>query len=147
MASEQAKKELDEAKRLSEMPFILKSKRIEYVFEKIRRLNDSNNMQDPTALNIADRADMELVNDVRFYTAKYMTMSTLLGVNIGYFSYRLMVTSLHWYVAMPLGFACYFVSRNLLMRNCMDRIYFSVEHVFKRFREQSGVVDKVKDSE
>ena len=130
---------MEEAKRLSEMPFILKSKRIEYVFEKVRRLTESTNFNDPSALSLADRADIELVNDVRFYTAKYMTMSTLLGVNIGYFSYRLMATSLHWYVAMPLGFAAYFVSRNLIMRNCMDRIYFSVEHVFKRFRDQSGV--------
>lgn len=103
-------------------------------------------MSDPAALSLSERADLELVDEVRFWTAKYMMMSNLLGVNIGYFSYRVMATSLHWYVAAPLGFATFFVSRNLIMRNCMDRIYFSIEHVFKRFRDESKVSEKAEET-
>ena len=85
-------------------------------------------------MSLSERADLELINEVRYWTAKYMNMSTLLGANIGFLTYRVLVTSLHWYVALPLGVASYFVSRNLIMRNCMDRVYFSTEHIFKRYR-------------
>ena len=148
MFTEGEKSETIDAKKLSDMPFILKSKRIEYVFEKTRRLHERlaqrnpNYMNDPAALSLAERADIELVDEVRFWTAKYMMMSNMLGLNIGYFTYRLLSTSLHWYVAFPLGFGACFVSRNFIMRNCMDRIYFSIEHVFKRFRQESKVQDE-----
>jgi hypothetical protein len=142
-----------EAEKLADMPFILKSKRIEYVFEKTRKIHERlasrnpNYLDDQNALSLAERADLELVDEVRFWTAKYMMMSNVLGANIGYFSYRLMATSLHWYVALPLGFGAYYVSRNLIMRNCMDRIYFSLEHVFKRYRQESSATAKAETKE
>ena len=43
---------------------------------------------------------------------------------------------------MPLGFVTFLVSRNLIMRNCMDRIYYPGEMVYKRYRGTD--IEKVK---
>ena len=40
IAGSKNEQEIDEASRLSDMPFILKSKRIEYIFEKSRRMHE-----------------------------------------------------------------------------------------------------------
>jgi hypothetical protein len=77
-------------------------------------------------MSISERADLETVNDIRFWTQKYMLMSTILGINTGFFTYRILSLSLHWYIALPIGFASFYVSRNLIMRNSMDKIYFSL---------------------
>jgi len=36
---------------------------------------------------------------------------------------------------MPLGFCSFVLSRNILLRNCMDRIYYSTEHVYNKMRK------------
>jgi hypothetical protein len=45
-----------------------------------------------------------------------------------------MKTKLYWYIALPLSFGAYFVARNIAMRNCMDRVYYPGEMVYKRYR-------------
>ena len=86
------------------------------------------------AVSVSQRADMDFVNELRVWSKKYLDMTTILGLNLGWFTYQILKTSLHWYVAMPLGFTVYFLGRNVLTRNCMDRIYYSSEHVYKKFR-------------
>ena len=91
------------------------------------RLNQLQlNVNDPLSLSLSERADLEAVSDIRFWTLKYMNMSNVLGINAGFFTYRILSLSQHWYIALPLGFGTYYVSRNLIMRNTMDRIYFSL---------------------
>lgn len=109
---------------------MMKTKRLEYVFEKTRRAQEKLfelkiDYHSPTALSLSERADFELVSELKYWTVKYMNMSTMLGANIGLLSYRVLNLSLHWYLAFPLAFSVYFLSRNFIMRNSMDRIYYS----------------------
>ena len=70
-------------------------------------------------------------------------MSNIFGVNIGFFSYQIMKLKLHWYIAFPLAFSVFFVSRNVILRNCMDRIYYSSEHVYLKFRGHDNKNDEL----
>ena len=93
------------------------------------------NIEDSTSVSISERANIELVDDLREHSSKYLSLCSIAGLNIGFFMYQFLKTKLHWYIAMPLGFSAYFVSRNILMTNCMDRIYYSSEHVYKEIRK------------
>ena len=93
--------------------------------------------------NLGERADIELAEALKYESSKYLNLSQILGLNIGFFTYQALKTRLYWYVAMPLGFVTFLVSRNLIMRNCMDRIYYPGEMVYKRYRGTD--VEKVKN--
>lgn len=113
-----------------QLPFILKMRRIQYTMEKMRMLEENKELT-----GVHDFANLELVNDLRFQTKKYTVLSTVLGLNGGFWSYHIMKTRLYWYVALPLSFGVAFVSRNLVMRNTMDRIYYPIESVYKHIRK------------
>ena len=87
-----------------------------------------------THVSLGERADIELAETLKYESSKYLNLTSVLGLNIGFFTYQALKTRLYWYVAMPLGFVTYLVSRNLMMRNCMDRIYYPGEMVYKRYR-------------
>lgn len=130
---------------------MIKTRRLEYVFDKTRQAEEklsrlNINFNDPGALSISERADIELVNELRFWTVKYMNMSNLLGANIGFFTYRFLHLSLHWYIAAPLAFSVYFVSRNILMRNTMDGIYYSSHDVFLKYKDELERIKKQKEA-
>ena len=69
--------------------------------------------------------------------------TTVLGANLGFFSYYLLKSKLYWYYAAPLAFSVYFVSRNLMMRNCIDRIYYPGEAIYHNFRNDEKQKDAV----
>lgn len=96
-------------------------------------------------LNLSERADIELANDLKYENYKYMNLSTAIGLNVGFFSYQALKTKLYWYVALPLGFGAYFVARNIVMRNCMDRIYYPGEMVYKRYRGTDAEAGKTQE--
>ena len=75
-----------------------------------------------------------------------MNLSYLVGGNIGFFLYQGMKTTMHWYIALPLSFGAYFLSRNLILRNCMDRIYYSLEPIYLKLRGKDDA-KKLKDLE
>ena len=88
-------------------------------------------MSDPRSVSISERASIELVEDLREHASKYITLSHVGGLNVGFFVYQILKINLHWYISLPLGFSAFYVSRNILLKNCMDRIYYSSEHVYK----------------
>ena len=53
---------------------------------------------------------------------------------------------MHWYIALPLSFGAYFLSRNLILRNCMDRIYYSLEPIYLKLKGKDDEV-RVKELE
>jgi L-lactate permease len=63
-----------------------------------------------------------------------ISVSTLIGVNIAFFSYCLVLRKMKVYVSLPLTLAIYFLSRNLVMKNCLERIYLPLDYVFKEIR-------------
>ena len=129
---------------------MIKSRRLEYVFEKQRK-NEENvrrlgmSLNDPAALSISERADFELINELRFSTAKFMNISSLLGANVGYFTYRFLHLSLHWYIAGPLAIGTFLVTRNLLMRNALDKIYYASHDVYLKYKEEFDSMKKRKE--
>lgn len=120
---------------------MLKTRRIEYVFESVRqkqakilRMIDEGRVDPSTVISLSERADIELVDELRHQSFKYMNLSVLVGGNIGFFMYQGMKTTMHWYIALPLSFGAYFLSRNLILRNCMDRIYYSLEPIYLKLK-------------
>ena len=43
---------------------------------------------------------------------------------------------MRWYMAFGIGYCSYVLVSNFAMKNCMDRIYYSTEHVYKRLRSE-----------
>ena len=60
-----------------------------------------------------------------------MSLSWLLGLNIAFFGYHLAFKHLKLFVGIPLTVVSFFVSRNLIMRNCMDKIYFPLNPLYE----------------
>lgn len=114
--------------KLKDQPsFIMKTRRVQYVLEKFRLLPE-----EPKTMT--EFAEVQLVGEVRFWATKYICLSYLLAANITFFTYHLALKHLKRYVGLPMTFALFFVSRNLLMRNCMDRVYWPLEPVYTRIR-------------
>ncbi len=77
---------------INQLPFILKMRRIEYIFESVRQMRDKiisqgKDIDDPSSVSISERADIELIDDLRENSAKYMTLTHIGGLNIGFFTY------------------------------------------------------------
>ena len=58
---------------------------------------------------------------------------------LAYNVYRL---KLYWYVSLPLGLYTGYLSRNFIMRNCIDRIYYPGEALYKQMRASDPEVLK-----
>jgi hypothetical protein len=94
--------------------------------------------EDPKTIN--ELAEVQLVAELRFWATKYITLSYILAANITFFAYHGALRHLKKYVGLPLALATFFVSRNIIMRNCMDRIYWPIEPVYKRIRGDEKVL-------
>ena len=79
-------------------------------------------------------ADIQLINEIKFWATKYLVLSYIGGINIAYFAYHLAFKKLRRYVGLPLTFITFFECRNLIMKNCMDKIYFPIEPLYKELR-------------
>jgi hypothetical protein len=75
-----------------------------------------------------------LVNEVKFWATKYIILSWICGLNIAYFGHQLAFKNLKLYVGIPLTIATFFLSRNLIMKSCMDKIYFPLLPVYAKLR-------------
>ena len=43
--------------------------------------------KDSSGVSLSERADIDFVNDLRFWAAKYYQLSNMIGVNAGFFTY------------------------------------------------------------
>lgn len=98
-------------------------------------------LEEPKTLT--DFADMQLVNEVRFWATKYITLSWVLGINITFFAYQLAFKHMKRYVGLPLTVATFFLSRNLIMKSCMDKIYYPLVPLYDRVRGEDKRCEKV----
>jgi hypothetical protein len=90
---------------------------------------------------LTERADLQFLNEIKFWATKYLLLSWLLGINAAFFAYHLGLKHLRKYLGIPLTFIVFFETRNLAMRNCMDKIYFPIEGLYYKVRgeEKKGV--------
>lgn len=93
-------------------------------------------------MNMTEIADFELSNDLKFHAKKYMVSSYVIGANVWLFTYQLFKLRLYWYVALPLSFATGFVTRNLVMKNCIDRIYYPGHEVYNKYRREDLEIEE-----
>ena len=77
-----------------------------------------------------EMADNQLVNEIKFWATKYIILSWIGGLNIAFVGYHLGLKHLKKYIGLPLTFLLFFESRNFLMKNCMDKIYFPIEPLY-----------------
>jgi len=110
---------------------MLKTRRIQYVFERFRLAGIE---REPRTL--VEHAETQLVSEVRFWAAKYIAVSWLLGLNVAFLGYHLAFKNLKRYIGVPLTVASFFVTRNLVMRNCMDKIYYPLEPLYKAMKAE-----------
>lgn len=121
---------------------ILKTRRVEYVFEKIRSLN----LQGPPA-TLNDFAENQLVGEVRFWTTKYYLLSWIGGANLAFFGYHLFFKHLKPYLGFPATLVTFFLSRNLIMKSCMDKVYYPLSPLYTKIRaEEKKKVQLLKDT-
>ena len=118
---------------------MLKTRRIEYTFEYFR-----GREQPKTIRDIADHA---FVNEMRFQNTRFIWVSNILGANCAVLSYFAALRHLRWYMAFPLTYAAFHVSRNLVLKRAIDKIYYPVEPIFKSiwqsYGDKAGSVDKI----
>jgi hypothetical protein len=87
------------------------------------------------------------VGEVRFWTTKYYFLSWLGGANIAFFGYHLAFKHLKRYIGLPVTVATFFVSRNLIMKRCMDKVYYPLQPLYEKMRaEEKKKVQQMKDS-
>jgi hypothetical protein len=80
------------------------------------------------------------VSEVRFWAAKYIAVSWLLGLNVAFLGYHLAFKNLKKYIGVPLTVVAFFVTRNLVMRNCMDKIYYPLEPLYKAMKAEEKLL-------
>lgn len=97
---------------------MLKTRRIEYTLEFFR------NAKKPKT--VKDLADINFMDDLRYQVTRLVGVSTIIGLNCGLLAYALTRNQLRWYVHLPLCFVIFCESRNHVMKQCMDRIYYPV---------------------
>ena len=85
-------------------------------------------------MSVKDRADEQFIGELRFTTNRMFSVSTLIGANIAFFAYSLVLRKMKVYVSFPMTLAIYLLSRNLVMKNNLDRIYLPMESVFNEIR-------------
>ena len=85
---------------------------------------------------MTDFAENQLVGDSRFWMTKYLFLSWLGAANIAFFSYNLFFKHLKRYVGLPLTYVTLFLSRNLIMKNCLDKIYFPIAPIYEKIRSE-----------
>ncbi len=77
-----------------------------------------------------DFADIAFMNEIRFQMTRLIGISYLVGINAALISYQCGLKRLKWYVSPILTFAVFFVSRNYVLKNCIDRIYYPLQPVY-----------------
>lgn len=76
------------------------------------------------------------MGEVRFWAAKYVVLAWVLGANITFFGYQVIFRHLKPFIGVPITIATFFLSRNLLMKACMDKIYFPLQPLYQRLRNE-----------
>lgn len=117
-----------------EVPFMLKSKRIEYTLEYFTNLLGKqlkSNM--PTSLK--DEADQNFANEIRFLSVRMLMISNLVGLNVSSMTYLLLFRNrLKLYVSIPLTIITFFLSRNYVMKSFVEKIYLPMEPIYEEIR-------------
>ena len=112
--------------------FMLKTRRIEYTMQYYRNLLEQNDAQ-RKPLTTKEVADVNFVDELRFQMTRLMGVSYLIGVNTALLSF-ILFQRLRFYISIPLTVIAFLEGRNLAMRNCLDRIYFPLEPLYKEIR-------------
>ena len=102
---------------------MLKTRRVEYTLEYFK------NTDKPKTLK--ERADIVFMNEMRFQMTRLMSISKLVGMNFLLAFY--LCSRMHerrMLVALPIMYAFYHVSTNLVMKNCMDSIYYPIRPLY-----------------
>ena len=80
-------------------------------------------------------AELAYINEIKFWSLKYVILSCLIGINSAFFGYHLLFKNLKVYIGLPLTFITLFETRNIALRNCMDKIYFSIQPIYQKLRK------------
>lgn len=75
-------------------------------------------------MTLVEIAENDLASELQFHSQKYIFLSNLVGANVWLFTHHFMKLRLYWYVSLPVSLGLAFLSRNLVMKNCVDRIYY-----------------------
>lgn len=119
--------------------FVLKSRRIDYTFEFFRQTARNRDENPDEFQTVKDQADESFIWTLKFNTLRLISVSTLLGFNVAFFSYYLALRFLKPYVGIPLALGTFLVTRNILCRNSLERIYYPMEPVYQEIRKHRTI--------
>lgn len=77
-----------------------------------------------------------MVSEVRFWATKYVVLSYLGGLNLAFFAWHFGIKNLKPYIGIPLTLVTFFLSRNFIMKNCMDKVYFPIAPLYAKMRQE-----------
>lgn len=69
-----------------------------------------------------------------------MILSYLGGINVAFFAYNLGLKHMKKYIGIPLTFVLFFETRNILMKNFMNKIYFPIQPLYLQLRDQEKLI-------
>lgn len=92
--------------------------------------------------SVKDRADEAYIWNLQFNALRLIDFSTLLGINLAFFAHCLVFRRLKYYWQLPLFFVTMLLSRNLISKNCFERIYYPLEPIYYEIRKHRTVSDK-----
>ena len=76
------------------------------------------------------------MSEIRFWATKYIVLSYIGGANIAFFAWHLALKNLKPYISIPLAFVSFFLSRNFIMKSCMDKIYYPIIPIYDKLRAE-----------
>lgn len=89
------------------------------------------------------------MNEMRYLMTRLVGVSYLLGINCAIAGYFMGLGRLRWYVSAPTTFVVFFLSRNLVMKNCIDKVYYPVQPLYQQVwkSHKAKTVSEISQSE
>lgn len=70
---------------------------------------------------------------------RLVTVSNILGANLALFAFTAgKLAKANWYVQIPLMLGIFYTSRNIVMRNCLDGIYYPLRPLYQNVWQEHG---------
>lgn len=83
-----------------------------------------------------EEAEKLFINEMRLWSMRYGILSYLIGMNLGYLSYHTVFKYQRSFVRLPFAFGVFWVARNYFLSKSMDRIFYPLNPIVKKYRER-----------
>ena len=86
---------------------------------------------DGSKLAPSDLAQVQFVHEMKLWSNRYYLLSTVAGLNVAFFLFMCLPKRVNIVANVFFAGCGFFVTRNWMLRNSLDRIYYPMEDVLK----------------